>query len=91
MLDLLAKINTLGPPTFFLTLTDNDMHWHEYFMLVDPSLNLERIAQMPSSTKLEILRRHPIQVVMFFEHRLDSFLTNVIMGKIKPLGNVKDY
>ena len=31
LLDLLARINTLGPPTFFLTLTANDMHWPELF------------------------------------------------------------
>ena len=33
LLDLLAKINTLGPPTFFITLTANDLHWPELVVL----------------------------------------------------------
>ena len=60
-------------------------------MLINPNLTAEQVAQMPSGEKLELLRRHPLQAVMFFERRLDSFQRNVIMGKDKPLGTVKDY
>ena len=49
LLDLLARINTLGPPTFFVTLTANDMHWPE---LINPNLTAEQVAQMPSGEKL---------------------------------------
>ena len=67
--DLLARINTLGPPTFFLTLTANDSHWPEYFMLIDSSLTIEAVASMPSGTKLELLTKHPIEAV----YSLQSF------------------
>ena len=40
LFDLLAKINTLGPPTFFVTLTANDLHWPDYFTLIDPTVKL---------------------------------------------------
>ncbi len=91
LLDLLARINTLGPPTFFVTLTANDLHWPELFMLINPTLTEEAVAQMSSADRLELLRRHPLQAVMFFERRLDSFQKNVIMGQEKPLGTIKDY
>ena len=91
LLDLLARINTLGPPTFFLTLTANDMHWPELFQLIDNNLTNEEISQMTSCQKLELLRRHPLHAVMFFERRLDSFINNIIKGSSKPLGNVNDY
>lgn len=91
LLDLLARINTLGPPTFFLTLTANDLHWPELFTLINPTLTYDAVALMSSGEKLELLRRHPLEAVMFFERRLDSFLKNVIMGRDKPLGTVKDY
>ena len=91
LLDLLARINTLGPPTFFVTLTANDLHWPELFMLIKPTLTSDAVAQMSPGEKLELLRRHPLEAVMFFERRLDSFQKNVIMGKDKPLGTVKDY
>ncbi len=42
LLDLLAKINTLGPPSFFITLTAN---WPELFVLINPTLTPEAIAQ----------------------------------------------
>ncbi len=74
LLDLLAKMNTLGPPTFFITLTANDCHWPELFKLINPNLTPEAIAQMPSGEKLELLRRHSLETVMFFERRLDSFI-----------------
>ena len=91
LLDLLARINTLGPPTFFVTLTANDLHWPEYFKLVDPNLSIEQIVQMTSSQKLALLRKHPLHAVMFFERRLDSFIKNVIMSNEQPLGVVKDH
>jgi len=40
LLDLLAKIHSLGPPTFFITLPANDCHWSEFFKLINPSLIL---------------------------------------------------
>ena len=64
------------------------MHWPEYFMLIDPTVNVE---SMISSEKFEILRRHPVEAVMFFKRRLDCFISNIIMGKAKPLSDVKDY
>ena len=60
-------------------------------MLINPTLTADTVAQMSAGDKLELLRRHPLEAVMFFERRLDSFQRNVIMGKDKPLGNVKDY
>ena len=44
LLDLLAKMNTLCPPTFFVTLTANDLHWPELFQLIDPTLTSEAVA-----------------------------------------------
>ena len=60
-------------------------------MLINRTLTADMVAQLSSGEKLELLKRHPLQAVMFFEHRLDSFLKNVIMGQEKPLGIVKDY
>ena len=82
LLDLLAKINTLGPPTFFITLTANDLHWPELFVLINHTLTQEAVAQMSPGEKLDLLRRHPLEAVMFFEHRLDSFTKNVIKARI---------
>ena len=42
LLDFLAKINTLGQPTFFVTLTANDLHWPEFFMLVALATQLKQ-------------------------------------------------
>ena len=91
LLDLLAKMNTLGPPTFFITLTANDCHWPELFTLINPTLTPETVTQLPSGEKLELLRRHPLEAVMFVERRLDSFIKNVINGPNKPIGNVNDH
>ena len=55
LLDLLAKINTLGPPTFSLTLTANDMHWPQLFQWINNNLTNEEMSQMTSCQKLELL------------------------------------
>ena len=59
LLDLLARINTLGPPTFFLTLTANDMHWPELFQLInnkpDDILPKIRTAPTPSTSCSDVL------------------------------------
>ena len=60
-------------------------------MLIAPDHTAEAVEKLTAGEKLELLKRHPLQAVMFFECGLDSFLKNVINGQAKPLGTVKGH
>ena len=52
---ILARIQTLGPPTFFITLSANDMAWTELYCHINPSLSLEDAEALSSSDKGEMM------------------------------------
>jgi hypothetical protein len=49
--DLMAKIRMLGPPTFFLSLSSNDMAWLEMYKFIDPDLPDTILPTLTSSKK----------------------------------------
>ena len=71
--NLVAKMNTLGAPTFFMTLTANDRNWYKFYQCILPRMSIEDIKALSSSQKQYLLKTHPVQAVMFFERRLDIF------------------
>lgn len=55
-------INTLGPPTFFVTLTANDLHWPELFMLINPTLTADMVAQLGQEKPLGIVKDYWMRI-----------------------------
>ena len=88
LLNLLAKIYTLGPPTRFITLSAADLHWPELFQTL--SSNIEA-AKLTKSEKWQLMRENPILVAKHFNRRKNAFLKHILKGKSKPLGEVTDY
>ena len=87
---LLAKINFLGPPTFFLTFTANELGWPELFMMIDPTLTEVEVCQMPAAQKWQMVKDNQIIAALHF-HRRTRGLLKYLMSKNSLLGKVKDY
>ena len=88
---LLAKLRTLGPPTFFMSLSANDMHWIDNFKYIDPSLSDEEISQKSYSDRCKLIRENPVLCALHFKHRWEAFLRNFLLAKPYPLGHIQDY
>ena len=86
--DLLAMVRTLGPPTLFITLSADDLHWPELGMLLE-DIDYETAAE--KSSFLHSMRNDPFLTATHFERRFDALINHVIKGPLKPLGDVLDY
>lgn len=86
--DLMAMLRTLGPPTLFMTLSADDLHWPELGM------TLENLTYCDAANKrnfMSSMRTDPLMAATHFERRFSALMDFVINGPLKPLGNVVDY
>lgn len=88
LLNLLAKIYTLGPPTWFITLSAADLHWPELFKTLSPNAEFQNLSK---NEKWKMMRENPILVAKHFNRRKNAFLKHILKGKSKPLGEISDY
>ena len=81
LLDLLAKIKTLGPPCWFLTLSANDMGWEDMKHL----LNLDG----PCENAIDGVRKNLVLCAKQFIRRWHAFLRYLKASQV--LGNITDH
>ena len=93
-LDLLSMFHTLGPPTFFITLTADDMNWPDllYVLAKRSGLDIskEDVESLSSERKRELLCSDPITTARHFSQRFQKFMA-FLKGSSKPIGEVVDF
>ena len=77
-MDLLAMFRTLGPPTFFITLTADDMNWPDllYVLANRAGMNTstEDVDGLSSEEKRELLCSDPITTARHFSQQFQKFI-----------------
>lgn len=86
--DLLSMFRSIGPPTILLTLSADDLHLSELAMLLE---NVNYNDAVKKGNFFSSMRDNPLFTAVHFERRFTALLNNVLLGPMKPLGNVKDY
>ncbi len=88
---LLAKVNTLGPPTWFLTLSaaDSSDLWPELFQCI--CWNSDECDFLDSAVRSRLLRENPFLVTCHFIKRWEAYLNNVLLANNGPLGEITDH
>ena len=94
-IQLFAMFRTLGPPTFFVTLSADDNNWVDLMIVLSRSmgqnLSEEEAANLSASERRELMRTNPVVTARHFAHRFQCFLREVIKGSGQPIGEVVDY
>ena len=86
--DLLAMLRCLGPPSLFVTLSADDLHWPEIGMVAQ-SISYAESCQLGSM--FDTVQKDPLMASVHFNRRFHALLKYVINGPKKPLGTVLDY
>ena len=77
-LDLLAMFKTLGPPTFFITLTADNMNWPDLLYVLAKragmDINKEEVDSMSSKQKCELLCSDPVTTARHFLQQFAKFI-----------------
>ena len=83
--NLLAMLKYIGPPTLFVTVSANDLHWPELGMVLD---NITYQDATSRSNLLDSMRSHPLLTAIHFDRRFKALFKHVINGPDHPLGKV---
>lgn len=88
--DLLATIRQIGIPTWFATFSAADMRWSEILKVLMEQQKCTQVLQdLDWTGKSEILRNNPVMNAVMFDHRFQTFVTEIII-KRNSIGKVKD-
>jgi hypothetical protein len=81
-----AQLATLGPPTMFITLGSNDLHWLEFFQLVDPQRfkTDQDVSKLSDAERHEIVEKHCVLAAEHFKRRLRALI--VFLKSTKAIG-----
>ena len=80
----------LGPPTWFLTFSANEIGWPECIMSCTGK-SREEVDAMTTAQKQEAIANNPDLVAKYFDMRWRFFYTTVLKGKGQPVGEIVDW
>ena len=90
-MDLLAMFRTIGPPTFFITLTADDMNWPDLLYVLAKRAGMDiSVEDVDSMQKHELLCSDPVTTARHFSQRFQKFIA-FMKSSSKPIGEVVDY
>ena len=93
--DVLAMLQKLGIPTWFLTLSAADLHWPEMIQAVavqfGRKLLQKDVLKMSIAERSRYLHQNPITGVRMFQHRIEAFFSEYLLSDAHPLGYITDY
>ena len=85
----------LSIPTWFLTLSADDLHWPEMIQVVavqfGKKLTQKDVLKMSIADRSKYLCQNPITGVQMFQHRLEAFFSEYLLSDTHPLGYIADY
>ena len=94
-IQLYAMFRTLGPPTFFITLSADDNNWTDLMVVLSKckgqNLSKEQASALSSSEKRALMTTNPVVTARHFAHRFQCLSREVIKGTGQPIGEVLDF
>ena len=95
MYDVLAMLQTLGIPTWLLTLYAVDSHWPETIQAITVQfgrkLSQKDVLKMSIEDRSRYLWQNPITGVQMFQHRIEAFFSEYLLSDAHLLGHITDY
>ena len=94
-IQLYAMFRTLGPPTFFITLSADDNNWTDLMVVLSKckgqNLSEEQASKLSPNEKRALMTTNPVVTARHFAHRFQCLSREVIKGTGQPIGEVLDF
>ena len=94
-IQLYAMFRTLGPPTFFITLSADDNNWTDLMVVLSKckgqNLSEEQASELSPSEKRALMTTNPVVTARHVAHRFQCLSQEVIKGTGQPIGEVLDF
>ncbi|XP_022817720.1 uncharacterized protein LOC111350390 isoform X1 [Spodoptera litura] len=91
--ELIAMVRTLGPPSWFLTFSCNDLHWPDMIkaLLIADNRSIHEIDEITFEMKLNLVQKYPIVVSRQFLLRINALMNYIKLNDNCLGGKVVDY
>ena len=95
MYEVIAMVKQLGIPTWFITISCADLKWPELFQILSriqgKNLTDEQVDALSYNERCQMLNLNPVVVAKHFQYRVETFLSEVLLTKAKPIGKLLYY
>ena len=95
MYEVVAMVKQLGIPTWFMTLSCADLRWPELFQIVGRTLGKniteEQVEALSYVERCQMLNTNPVVVAKHFQHRVETFFSEVLLSNCNPIGKITYY
>ena len=95
MYEVIAMVKQLGIPTWFMTLSCADLRWPELFQIVartqGKNLSEEEVEALSYNERCQMLNANPVVVAKNFQHRVETFFSEVLLSNSNPIGKITYY
>ena len=95
MYEVVAMVKQLGIPTWFMTLSCAELRWPELFQIIartqGKNLTDEQVEAMSYNERCSMLNHNPVVVAKHFQHRVETFFTEILLCELNPIGKIVYY
>ena len=95
MYEVVAMVKQLGIPTWFMTLSCADLRWPELFQIIartqGKNMTDEQVEALSYNERCSMLNLNPVVVAKHFQHRVETFFTELLLSQINPIGKIIYY
>ena len=95
MYEVIAMVQQLGIPTWFMTLSCADLRWPDLFCILSKikgnPMTDEEIENLSYSEKCSLLNLNPVITAKHFQYRVETFFKEVLLSNVSPIGKIIYY
>ena len=95
MYEVVAMVKQLGIPTWFMTLSCADLRWPELFQIIartqGKNMTDEQVEALSYNERCSMLNLNPVVVAKHFQHRVETFFTELLLSQRNPIGKIIYY
>ena len=92
MYEVVAMVKQLGIPAWFMTLSCADLRWPELFQILartqGKNISNEQVETLSCVERCQMLNANPVVVAKHFQHRVETFFTEVLLSQCNPIGKI---
>ena len=95
MYEVVAMVKQLGIPTWFMTLSCADLRWPELFQIIartqGQNMTDQEVEALSYTERCSMLNLNPVIVAKHFQHRVETFFTEILLSQLNPIGKIIYY
>ncbi|XP_028417946.1 uncharacterized protein LOC114542642 [Dendronephthya gigantea] len=94
--DLFAMIRQLGPASLFCSFSSAETKWNHLLRILGKLIDHkefsdEELNNLTWEERCRLIQSDPVTCARHFDFQFNTFLKDVLMGKLAPLGKIKDW